>query len=1098
MTLKAFVRGYLSGRKILTLMVLVLLGGNWALAQVTTGTVSGTATDSSGAVLPGVKIEVMSETTGLTRTVVTNATGHYSAPQLTVGEYRVSATLEGFKTEVRSGVVLTIGREAVIDLQMSVGAVAETVEVTGEAPLVQTTESTVSYIVDDRTIRELPLNGRDMTQLILLNPGVTISVNSPANSAFSGYGKRVSISGMRGEDNIYLLDGGLIGDFRRHIPAGPSGALLGIETVQEFQVLTSSFSAQYGRALGGVFNAVSKGGTNEFHGNAYDFLRNSAVDARDFFDRKRFADSPRLPPFRRNQFGATFGGPVQQDKTFFFLAYESTREVKTSLQAPATMDADLRRGILKLNGNPTGVTAPINPIMIPYINQYPLPSPQGRAFGDGTAEFLYDYKQRSTEHFGQTRVDLPSLTAQDSFFVRFTGSSSTGNAPNSFPGFEQVSSLKSWLATLSETHIVSPTTLNTFRFHFNRVIPLDTGNAPAPGPGITLTPGQENLPMVSPTGLTSYGGAGFDTDPTYMVSNRFSFQDDVNITIGGHSLQVGGMLERLQFNGSFPNRSFGVWGFTNVPNFLAGVANTYRGPIPGQGTYERGFRNWAFALYLQDDWRVTPKLTVNLGVRWEPQTVPTEVANRISNLRYITDNQGTVGSPYWKNTSWDEFGPRVGFAYSPFDGGKTSIRGGAGMLYEPNDPNLYYTQMVRNPPLGYDFTIAVPANLQRFPDAQAQINAQNTSGPGYAIPFDNMRSPHALQYNLNLQQQFGAANLVTVGFVGSRGINLLSVGDINMPQAVWDGVSLAMPDGATLRNPTWSSVVYYANDTSSFYNGLLTTYQRRFSAGLQGQVSFTWSKNISETDAGQTASAVTPGGGRMKYPHDHFAQRGLSGYDFRRILTFSYTYELPFGKNMGGVLGKVLSGWQTTGVLTIRDGQAQSVLATVSAALTPLAVTPRSPNANPNYKGEFNKGGSVGCSISSTGVVYLSPDTPPAGTALSRTIAAGAPLGTPELYFDPCAYSAPGARQLGNLARNTLIGPGAIAWNPALSKKTSITERTSLEFRAEFFNILNRPNLGIPASTVYNGTGAAVGTAGVINGTSTTSRQMQFALKLVY
>ena len=506
-------------------------------------------------------------------------------------------------------------------------------------------------------------------------------------------------------------------------------------------MLTNSFSAQYGRALGGVFNAVSKGGTNEFHGNAYDYLRNSAMDARDFFDRKRDASSPRLPPFRRNQFGGTIGGPVQKDKTFFFLAYESTREAKSQLRNPTTMDADLRRGILKANGVPTGQVVNVNPIMIPYINQYPLPSPQGRAFGDGTAEYLFEFKQRNTEHFGQARIDLPSLTANDSFFARFTGSNAEGNGPSNsdFPGFEQVSSLRSWLVTLSETHILSAGTLNTMRLHFNRVIPLDTGVSAPALPGVVKTPGQDDLPLLTPTGLTSYGGAGFDTDPTYMVSNRFTFQNDVNITKGSHSLQVGGMIERLQFNGSFPNRSFGVWTYTNISNFLQGIANTYRGPIPGQGTYERGFRNWAFALYVQDDWRLSPKLTVNLGLRWEPQTVPTEVAGRISNLRRLTDTQGSVGNPYWKNTSWDEFGPRVGFAYSPFEGGRTSIRGGAGILYEPNDPNLYYTQMVRNPPLGYDYTIAVPANQQRFPDAAAQIATQNTPGPAYALPFDNMQ-----------------------------------------------------------------------------------------------------------------------------------------------------------------------------------------------------------------------------------------------------------------------------------------------------------------------------------------------------------------------
>ncbi|HWP85470.1 MAG TPA: carboxypeptidase regulatory-like domain-containing protein, partial [Terriglobia bacterium] len=477
-------------------VALVLVWTAAAAAQVTTGTIHGTVNDATGAVLPGVKLEIVNEATGAVRITSSDAGGRYSAPLLPVGSYKVTASIEGFQTEVRSGVVLRVGQDAVVDMRLQVGQVTQTVEVTGEAPLVQTTESTVSYVVEESVIRELPLNGRDLSQLILLNPGVNQS-QTAGSQAYNGYGKRISISGMRGEDNTYLMDGQLIGDFRRHIPAGPSGALLGLESVQEFQVLTNSFSAQYGRALGGVFNAVSKSGTNSWHGSAYEYLRNDKLDARNFFDRQESPDDPRLPPFRRNQFGATLGGPIRRDQTFFFVAYESTREVLTETESPITMDADLRRGILKANGVPTGTTVAVNPIMQPYIDQFPLPTPGGRAFGDGTAEHVYQYKQPTTEHFGQTRVDFPSLTASDSFFVRFMASDSEGNSSADWPGFEQVSSNGSWAFTLSETHIVSPAALNTVRLHFSRVFPFDTGTAPPPGPGITVVPGQSDPPEIS-------------------------------------------------------------------------------------------------------------------------------------------------------------------------------------------------------------------------------------------------------------------------------------------------------------------------------------------------------------------------------------------------------------------------------------------------------------------------------------------------------------------------------------------------------------------------------------------------------------------------
>ena len=549
----------------------------------------------------------------------------------------------------------------------------------------------------------------------------------------------------------------------------------------------------------------------------------------------------------------------------------------------------------------------------PYLALFALPSPQGRDFGNGTAQLIYQFTQPTSEDFGQARADF-QISNNDSAFVRYSGSNSFRDSVGGPPGYEQVSSMGASLITISETHTLSPTLLNTTRFHFNRVNPLDNGKYPAVPAGVQAVPGLPTPipPVLDPgTGVTVMA-ATLQSAPTHMVSNRYTYQDDINLTWRNHAMQFGGFIERLQFNGSFWNRGMGIWTASSVTNLLRDVFSTFRGAPPGYGTYERSFRNLSFASYIQDNWRVKNNLTLNLGVRWEPYTVPVETHNRISNLRHVTDTQGSVGGPYWQNSSWKSVAPRLGFAWTPFADGKTSVRGGVGLFYAPNDPNLYYTQMVRNPPLAYDFTIP---DTGKFPDALAEIRAQSTQGPGYAVPYDNMREQHSYQWNLTVQRQFGANDMVSVGYVGSRGIDLLSVGDINMPKGFYDGTSIAFAPGAQLVNPAYSSIVLYANNSSSSYHGLLTSYQRRLSKGFLGQVSYTFSKALSQADSGQTAGGVSGGGGRVKYPIDMHAQNGLSGYNFTNVFTFNYSYDLPFMRNSKSVLGRILGGWQTTGVL---------------------------------------------------------------------------------------------------------------------------------------------------------------------------------------
>lgn len=1077
---------------------ILVSGVFWAItvySQVTTGTISGTVSDSSGGVLPRAKIGITNEGTGAVRTALSGPNGYYSVPLLTVGSYKVAASIEGFQTGVRSGIVLTVGREAVVDMKLQVGAVTQTVEVTGEAPLVQTTEATVSYLVSDQTLRDLPLNGRDMSQLILLNPGVTDS-ETIGRQAFNGYGRRISISGARGEDNTFLLDGGLIGDFRRHIPAGPSGSLLGLESVQEFQVLTNAFGAQYGRTLGGVFNSVSKSGTNAFHGDAYEYLRNDVLDARKWED-NAFRNGLR-PPFRRNQFGGTVGGPIRKDKMFFFAAYEGTRERLASTVIQQVFDDNARQGILPAS---VGPSVAVSPLMVPYLNMYPRATPGARNYGDGTQQFVWAYSQPTTEDFGQGRIDLPVLTDKDSFFLRFTGSSASQDIQTGFPGYIQASSLSTKFTTVSETHIFSPTLLNTVRVHFSRVFPFDDGRAPAVPAGVFITPGQNDPPQLSPGTVSTIGGGGFDTKPNYHLSNRYTYQDDAIWTVGGHSLQMGGMAERLQYNSNRSSRDFGVWTWPSLQHFLAGTCGNlpaglsipnqcrtpgataqtttesrFRGTPPGTSVYARGFRQWFFALYLQDNWRVNSRLTLNLGVRWEPYTVAKEVSGRVANMRNIFyPNLSSIGSPYWLNKSLRDIGPRFGFAYDLFGTGKTSVRGGFGLLYEPNDPNEFYNPMPNAPPLAFDFDIPATGH---FPNARDEIAGQSSAGVAFVLEYWNNKSPHMMQYNFTIQQQIGASNMVSVGYVGSRGNNLVGIKAYNTPFAVYNGRSLEVPTeqeliakyGTTQPNTNYTDIHYFAPFADSWYNSLQVSYQRRFAVGLQAQLSYTLSKTLSTSDVSQQSYVLGPGSATGKYSWDNRAQKGLSGYDIRNSLVVNYSYDLPFGRGMSGVLGKVLSGWQTTGILTMRSGHPATISVAVPTALSNIGVRSRSPNTNPNF---------------------------------TRKLILGTPSDGQAKYFDRDAFqynvaTGLGARELGNLGRNTLIGPGLITWNPALFKNITLKEPMNLNFRMEMFNALNRPNYSFPAVSLAGATGIPTGTAGDITSTVTSARQIQFALKFIF
>ncbi|MBI2820348.1 MAG: TonB-dependent receptor [Acidobacteria bacterium] len=1038
-------------------------------AQMTTATISGRVADATGALIPGAQVVVRNELTGISRTVQTDAGGRYSVPALNPGGYRVTATIDGFQSEIRSGIVLTVGREAIVNFELQVGAITQTVEVTGEAPLVQTTQSSVDFLVEDTTVRELPLNGRDMAQLVLLNPGVSTTELARNDASYYGFGKLISVAGFKEERNAFLLDGTDINDFNGRIPAGPSGSFFGAETVREFEVKTSSYSAQYGRALGAVMNAVSRSGTNSFNGNVFEFLRNSALDARDFFD------VGEVPPFKRNQFGATLGGPLMRDQTFFFAGYEGMRQRRSVTDIVNVPDENMRRGILPGSGQIT-----LHPLAISYLALYPTPTPGARNFGDGRAQFIFAGPQKAREDFGQVRIDH-QLSDNDSIFGRFTIQDSDFTRTSEFPPFANIRLMKTKLFTLSHTRILSPTALNNFRFAFNRIGAGDQGSYPTPWPEELLSiPGQPNLPVISVSGLVALGG---DDQPIIsFVTNKFEYIDDAILQWRDHSLKFGVNWQHVQFNQVFPNRPMGTWSFSSVRDFLGGKPSRFRGTPDGITPlidFANGWRQDFIGLYFQDDWQVRPGLTLNLGLRYDFFTVPTEVNGKVANLRNLSDSAPTVGEPFWENGSLRDFGPRFGFAWTPFASGKTSLRGGFGIFYARLDSAFYRAPASRNGVNSPDLSIRSPQLPNFFPKVLPLLKQVVSGGIGGGSPnpivFEDLPTPSGYQWNVTVQHQLGSDEVFAASYVGSRGLNDTTTGDFNKPLAEFVDGALRIPVGATLQNTNFDQIQYQSTNANSWYNGLLLNFQKRMGNGLQAQVAYTWSQALNQGETTGKASNVPGATAVLFYAHDLSANKGRSGFDIRQNFTSNYRYELPLGVGRpwlrdNGVWTRILGNWDFNGIITLKTGQPFGLIADIPRTLSAL-IQQKRPNAVAGVEP----------------VIYGDPAESSDPTGADR-------------YFDPTkGFVFPAdSRSLGNAGKRTIEGPGIANWDIGLSKNIAITEKTQLQFRTEIYNIFNHANFDLPESSLFDDSGKLKGNAGVITRTATKPREIQFGLKLSF
>ena len=1083
--------------RLFSVLLVITFSFSLAAAQVTTGDLLGTVSDATGAVLPGVEVTVTHVDTGISRTFITGDEGRYTVSNLSLGDYELVASLPGFQTAVRDGINLNIGRRAVVDFTLNIGEITERVTVTGEAPLVETTSGSLGSLVDRQTVLELPLNGRDLTDLLTLQAGTAL-VTTGSQGTNSGFSQRVSIAGARPQDSAVLLDGTATKGTDQGVPAGVSGHFLGAEGIQEFKIERNSYSAQYGGASGGVINVVSKAGANAFHGSVYEFHRNDNLDATNFFANRSGLEKP---PLVRNQFGASIGGPIVKNRTFFFFNYEGFRE-RTSAAAERQIPVQATRegrlpGHLDENGNfvftPGEPAIPfpgLDPQVLPYFVLWPDPLPSAVDLGDGTAREGYTRPSATDEDYYQVRVDH-NFSDSDSLFGRFTFEDSARSLVQPIDRWSARDFVENRFLTLEYKHIFSATTLNTFRFGFGRrdggqeafencsvctadlrFIPDEFWQEPL---GAPPAQGQIGITGVAPVGIAAASnGAGWQVAET----DNYNYQDDVIYNRGVHSLKFGFNLWHLLTGGENPSRPAGVFTFTGLEAFLGNpvtgnsTPRTFRGAIlPGLDA-KRLLSYEIMGWYIQDDWQVTPKLTLNLGFRHEFYTVPTERDGKIANLRDpLNDSEvtvlGTNGDDWFENPSLKSVMPRIGIAWDPTGSGKTAIRMGAGLFYNQVQPDIFRRAIFRSTPFLKETNFGRPT--PDFPDIFDQVVNQGIGNEDMQpFAYDYMRAPRMYQWNLNVQHEVFAGTAATIGYVGARGLNLMHQTCVNSATA--DVVNGRYEFATDAARPNTSELfgdlclLSQEASTNSFHHGLNLSVQRRFSDGFQFQASYSWSRTVSESD--QVNGLYGNNGNGVAYYRDPDLSRSLAAFHVGRTFTFSGVWALPFANDMGGVGGKVLDGWQLSGIIRAADGPATSIQMSAQRVLRDLGYNGRS----------------------------MPPDLVP-GQSNSPV------LGGADRYFETSRshfVPPPNSRTLGTVGRNTLLAPGLANFDISLTKNTYIGETLNVQFRAEFFNIFNRANFFRPDARVMSSNGSPNRNAGRITRTTLTNRQIQFGLRLEF
>jgi hypothetical protein len=1048
----------------LIVLLFVVFASVYSYAQIVGGNISGTVQDTSGAALPGATVTVTQVETGATRTLTTGADGRFYAPSIPVGTYSVTADLTGFERQQQTGISLTIGQSLQLNLVLGLAHVEQSVEVDANSVAVNTGTQSIAGLVDERQVKELPLNGRSYDGLLTLNPG-TVNYTSQrgggVGTSNSSVGNMFAVSGHRPQDNLFLLNGiEYTGASLTNVtPGGTSGELLGVDAVREFNLVTDTYGASYGKRSGGQVSIVTTSGSNQLHGTLFEFLRNSALDARNYFDHGS------IPPFQRNQFGGSLGGPLVRKKLFLFGNYEGFRQAWGLSDVTLVPDDQARLGYLPdSSGNEHyyGVDDSVKPLLALW------PQQNGPELGAGIAESFSNPKQHIREDFGTTRLDN-NISDKDLLFGVYTIDDSAADTPSQNPLSRINESLRAQVVSIQEQHVFSPKLLNTLRFGFSRANFFFTGYSTADLPG--WVSGKPIGAIIVSGSTASNGASQISQAGTNVGSNNgvarnlYTVDDHVYWSRGIQQVEAGVWLQRVQSNSILAQYQYGQASFSTLQSFLQGSVKTFT--VVPEPT-ELGWRMFAVAGFVEDVIKVTSRFELRAGIRSESTNGFNEVHGRASNYDFVDGAIQTnpfVGSSILRDNKAKFLpSPRLGFAWDVWGDGKTALRGGVGMYRSLLDTLDYRVDQTAPYNTAHTLKGVKVSDLQITPGQSMPAGA--LISPSNIQP--NIDTPTVIEWSLRVEQQLAPSTALTLGYVGSHSYHQILSEDMNEPVPTFlsDGSAYYLPNSRNA-NPDLANTTSWVSSGIGMYSALTVDVKKSFSKGFQFRGNYTWAKNLDDGTAWNTSVSVnTPA--YVMFPLRPKLDWGPAATDIRHLAALNGTYELPFGphrvflKKASKPVNAVAAGWSISAIINIESGFAFTPQLGYNPTGNGDTRNPVRPNWNPNFAGK------------------LYPHTQ-------------------QQWFNPAAFLPPDTGTYGNVSRNSLVGPGQSEVDLSAAKMTRLTEKLELQFRAEFFNILNHTNFTTPNPVAYAAAGPAISpTAGVITGTSTTSRQIQFGAKLQF
>jgi hypothetical protein len=1149
---------------ILVLLCALFLYGLPVDAQVAGGSITGTVTAESGGAMPDVHISVRDVSTGLARTATTNPAGLYNVPDLSPGNFEMTVSAPGFTTQLWTSISVTAGVERLLNVVMKAGDPQQVVRVQAPPVLVSEPCPSVCGSANATTVQDTPLNGRDWAALATLQAGVSSVQNGSASGGGNtdrGFGAAVSISGSRPDQNSYRLDAISINDYANGAPGSVLGDNLGIDAVEQVAVLGSNYPAEYGRTSGGVINVVTRSGTDAFHGSLYEFLRNSALDARNFFD------GPVIPPFKRNQFGGSAGLPIKKNRTFIFGDYEGLRQSLGVTTVTTVPSANARLGIVHdASGNLLGpdgspATGPWSgpcpnpatqtnlapgeagfcvdnfiavgtPQHPSFVNAF-FPKPNGQLIGNGdTGIFSFAAQQITPENYFTIRFDHKFNDA-DSIYATYIRDDSTTIEPGTFGELSSDIVSNRQGATLHEQHIFSPNLLNAARIGFSRAVGIigkvdQTFNPLMNDPYYAFEPGGFAGDIQSIPGVTSFLGAptaeGFIPSSRALYWTNYQGGDDAVLTQGKHSIKFGAEVERMDDNEVSASNINGLFRFDSLTQFLTNAPSLFSGtgtPLP----LDIGIRETLFGAYVEDDIKAAKTLTLNAGLRYEMLTVPTESHGLTTVLPSLTAAAPICGvmatgcagtGPLFANPTLKNFEPRVGFAWNP-GSGKTLFRGGFGIFDVMPLPYEFTLAFQRAAPFTRTIVGNNPAQGSLPTGAYQQFITQpDTNLAYYADP--HPKRDYVMQWNLSVARELTSTLALTVGYVGSRGVHEpYRVDNIDMviptltpagylwpcgPDGLGDACQTnflptgtqANPMASSKLNPNFGRINATLWQANSFYDALQVDVAKRVSRGIQFHVAYTWGKSIDTLSASEADDSY-PNGLFNQLFFDQRTTRGLSDFNVAQTFVLSATWEIPGPRKDSKLPQWAFGGWQLVALYKASTGQPFTPILGGDPAGTQLDETGEVPSivsgcnpVNKNFKQDPNGPIYINSSC------FILPQSTPAIAAECQPFGQGP---------GSAGISGTCANLHGNMGRNIVIGPGLSKLDFSVFKNNyirRISESFNAQFRAEIFNIFNRANFSSPTdnTAVFDQNGLPIQSAGLIDSTQTTSRQIQFALKLIW